>query len=101
MYKYARENLALVNIYIKDPSVTQVKRDQRVPIIWFVANVGGILGLSMGCSLVTFFEIVHHAVVLFSRTGGRSIAASLKAAGNNKVKKKKKRLFSFPFDASA
>jgi hypothetical protein len=25
LYRYARENLALVNIYIKDPAVTQVK----------------------------------------------------------------------------
>jgi hypothetical protein len=24
LYRYARENLALVNIYIKDPAVTQV-----------------------------------------------------------------------------
>ena len=53
MYKYAKENLALVNIYIKDPAVTQIKREQKIPLIWFVANVGGILGLTMGCSLVT------------------------------------------------
>jgi len=44
VYRYARENLALVNVYIKDPSVTQVVRDQKVPVIWFVANIGGILG---------------------------------------------------------
>ena len=25
LYRYARENLALVNIYIKDPAVTQVR----------------------------------------------------------------------------
>ncbi len=43
LYHYARENLALVNVYIKDPAVTQVKRDQKVPLIWFVANIGGIL----------------------------------------------------------
>ena len=53
MYRYAKENLALVNIYIKDPAVTQIKREQKIPLIWFVANVGGILGLTMGCSLVT------------------------------------------------
>ena len=41
-YRYARENLALVNVYIKDPAVTQIKRDQKVPLIWFVANVGGM-----------------------------------------------------------
>lgn len=74
MYRYARENLALVNIYIKDPSVSQIKRDQRIPVIWFIANVGGILGLSMGCSLVTIFEIVHHLVMAFLSTGKKSIS---------------------------
>ena len=66
--------MALVNVYIKDPAVTQVKRDQKVPLIWFVANIGGILGLTMGMSLVTFFEILHHVVMLFFRTGAKSLA---------------------------
>jgi hypothetical protein len=42
-------------------------------LIWFVANVGGILGLTMGCSLVTIFEILHHVVICFVRTGVRSL----------------------------
>ena len=57
MYTYARDNLAVVNIYIKDAVVTKIRRDQKVPIIWFVANLGGILGLCMGFSLITIFEI--------------------------------------------
>ena len=44
LYNYARDNLAIVNIYIKQPVVTKILRDQRIPIIWFVANCGGILG---------------------------------------------------------
>ena len=59
MYSYARENLALVNIYIKQPVVTKILRDQRIPVIWFVANCGGILGLCMGFSIVTVFEVLH------------------------------------------
>ena len=59
LYNYARENLALVNIYIKEPVVTRILRDQRIPVIWFVANCGGILGLCMGFSIVTVFEALH------------------------------------------
>ena len=44
LYNYARENLAVVNIYIKEPVVTRILKDQRIPVIWFVANCGGILG---------------------------------------------------------
>ena len=79
MYKYARENLALVNIYIKDPAVTQVKRDQKVPLIWFIANIGGILGLTMGCSLVTVFEILHHMSSFFFKTSAKSIISFQKS----------------------
>lgn len=63
----------MVNVYIKDPSVTQVVRDQKVPVIWFVANIGGILGLTMGMSVVTIFEILHHVAMLFVRTGAKSL----------------------------
>jgi hypothetical protein len=59
LYNYARQNLALVNIYIKQPVVTRILRDQRIPMIWFVANCGGILGLCMGFSIVTVFEVFH------------------------------------------
>ena len=63
-----------MNVYIKDPAVTKIKRDQKVPLIWFVANIGGILGLTMGMSLVTIFEILHHVCIMFFRTGAKSIA---------------------------
>ena len=97
IYRYSRDNLALVNVYIKNPVVTQIRwaglrlwcitrritrlpdttpqysayagpwprhiiqkcrkvrfrRDQKIPVIWFVANSGGILGLCMGFSMVT------------------------------------------------
>ena len=36
IFAYARENVALVNIYIKPPVVTRILRDQRTPIIWYV-----------------------------------------------------------------
>ena len=45
---YARRNLALVNVYIRDPVVTRIKRDEKIPLIGFVANTGGLLRLTMG-----------------------------------------------------
>ena len=60
IFEYAKQNLAVVNVYIKDPVVTRILRDQKIPIIAFVANTGGLLGLCMGFSLVSLFEIVYH-----------------------------------------
>ena len=62
MFTYARQNLALVNIYIKPPVVKRIMRDERIPVIWFVANCGGILGLCMGFSIVTVFEVIHYLI---------------------------------------
>ena len=64
IFKYARQNLALVNIYIKPPVVKRIMRDERIPVIWFVANCGGILGLCMGFSIVTAFEVLHYLLRL-------------------------------------
>ena len=30
LFVYARDNLAVVNIHIKDPTVTKIRRDQKV-----------------------------------------------------------------------
>ena len=61
IFQYAKQNLAVVNVYIKDPVVTRILRDEKIPVIAFVANTGGLLGLCMGFSLVSVFEIVYHA----------------------------------------
>ena len=63
MFRYAKQNMALVNVYIKDPVVTRIKRDQKIPIIGFVANTGGLLGLCMGFSLISAFEIIFHCMI--------------------------------------
>ena len=46
----------------QDPVVTTIMRDQKIPVIAFVANTGGLLGLCMGFSLVSVFEILYHAL---------------------------------------
>ena len=36
LFRYARENLALVNIYIKDPAVTQVRNHDTAKLLFSV-----------------------------------------------------------------
>ena len=62
LYFYAKNNLVLVNIYIKDPVVTKIWRDEKTPVIHFVAYTGGLLGLCMGFSLVSLFEIIYYSL---------------------------------------
>ena len=62
LYIYAKNNLVMVNVYIKDPVVTRIWRDEKTPIIHFVAYTGGLLGLCMGFSLVSLFEIIFYTL---------------------------------------
>ncbi len=41
LHLYARDNLALVRIFLRDPYVTKLKRDEAFSIILFVAGAGG------------------------------------------------------------
>ena len=59
LYEYARKNLLWLNVYVKDSFATRIVRDERMTRTSFVANVGGLLGLCMGFSLVSVAEILY------------------------------------------
>ena len=46
----------------KDSFATKIVRDEKVPITSFIANVGGLLGLCMGFSLVSVVEMVYFCI---------------------------------------
>ena len=60
LYKYAKTNFAVLNVLIKDPFYTLIKKDEQISVISFIGNAGGLMGLCMGLSLVSIFEIFCH-----------------------------------------
>ena len=62
LYEYAKENFAVVHAYIKNPYYTLIKRDESIPMVAFLGNIGGIMGLCMGLSIISIFEIFYHLV---------------------------------------
>ena len=59
LFEYAQNNIALLNVYIKDPYYTKIKRDEQITNVSFVANIGGLLGLCMGLSIISIFEVLY------------------------------------------
>ena len=57
--QYARENIAKVHIYLKDPFVKEIIREEKITIIQFIGSVGGLLGLFMGLSFISLVEIFY------------------------------------------
>ena len=63
LYEYAKENLARVRIMIRNPYVQKISRDQAMTFTNYVANTGGLLGLCLGSSFLSFFEIFYHCIL--------------------------------------
>ena len=48
---YAKDNLVMFNIFIKDPYAKRFMKDEKITKTAYIANSGGLLGI---CLLLTF-----------------------------------------------
>ena len=85
--KYARENLVLANIFMKSPFVTRFLKDEKEGLTAYVAKSGGLLGLAMGFSVVSCFEIIYYILLGLSmgKSKTRSHSKSMKAKFKNRI----------------
>ena len=67
VYEYAKTNIALLTIFIKDSFYAKVKRDEQMTVLSFIGNAGGLLGLCMGLSLISVFEVFFYFCVFIFR----------------------------------
>ena len=61
-YDYASENMAKVAIFLRNPHYTSIKRDVKMPTVEFISNTGGLLGLWLGLSFLSIFELFYHSL---------------------------------------
>ena len=47
---------------MQDNRIRRIKRDEKQPVIWLLAHIGGSTSLTTGCSAVTVFEVLFFAV---------------------------------------
>ena len=60
IFNYARENLAIINIFIKESYTKRFRKTEKMSRISYIASSGGLLGLCMGFSFVSLAEIAYH-----------------------------------------
>ena len=58
--KYSKDNLVVINIFFPNPFVKRMIRDVLITPLDFIGNVGGLLGLCMGFSILSLAEIFYH-----------------------------------------
>lgn len=62
VHEYASKNLLWLKVYVKDSFATRILRDEKMTLTSLVANVGGLLGLCMGFSLISVAEILYFCI---------------------------------------
>ena len=65
LFQYAKDNVAYVKVYMGDQFYTRIDMDQDITWLDFFNSVGGLLGLCLGLSLVSIFELFYHIIQLF------------------------------------
>ena len=82
--RYTKENIAKVNIFLKDPFVQKMVREEKISPITFVGTVGGLLGLFLGFSFMSCLEIVYmFCIWLFSN--GTKMNEKLEKSTKNSI----------------
>ena len=64
LLEYGRDNLVKIDAYISKPFATEYTTDIVISHITLLSNMGGLMGLCMGFSVVSLAEIVHCVSVL-------------------------------------
>ena len=62
LMQYSQDNLLQINVYISKPFATQYTTEIVTSHITMLSNMGGLLGLCMGFSVVSLLEIFHLVV---------------------------------------
>ena len=58
LYEYSKNNLAWINVYFSQTFIRKLVRDGKYSFTGFIANIGGLMGLCMGFSLVSVAELI-------------------------------------------
>ena len=71
---YTKENVAMVTIYIREPFAEEILISEITTIFELMSDIGGLMGLFMGCSFVSAVEIIYHILKVTSPLSSDSFA---------------------------
>ncbi len=83
LQSYAMENLAELALTVRTPSVHVVKRDLSMTLVSFVGSLGGLLGLCLGFSFISFIEFFYH-IIITRMAGTLAVCCKNDGVGNRK-----------------
>ena len=66
-YDAYEKDIAVVTFFFESNTAFEFERRSRMTVIDFISQVGGLLGLCMGFSLVSFVELVYWFTIRMAR----------------------------------
>ena len=60
-------DIAIVSFYFDKPTVMVYDRDQRMTMIDYISQMGGLLGLGIGCSFISIIELLYWLTIRLAR----------------------------------
>ena len=66
-YNAFEKDIAIVNFYFEKSSILQYKRSSRLTVVDMISQIGGLLGVAMGISLISVVEIVYWITIRLIR----------------------------------
>lgn len=84
LFDYASQNIAVLNLFIRDPYYTSYSRTEQITPISFIGNAGGLVSLCLGMSFISCFEVFYHLCSYFLVKIQLLICCTQKRKGRNK-----------------
>ena len=66
IYETIKQSVLSLNIYYDDLSYTESVESPKLEIVDLVSNIGGVMGVFVGASLLSFFEIIEVIIEVFA-----------------------------------
>jgi len=67
-YDAWKEDIAVVNIFFGQNTLKELERSVSMGLVGFISNLGGLFGLFLGFSCISFFELIYWASTGIMRT---------------------------------
>jgi len=66
-YNAFEKDIAVANFYFSKPTTLEYRRSENMRLIDFVSQIGGLFGLCLGFSIISFIELFYWISIRLSR----------------------------------
>ena len=66
-YDAFEKDISIVDFYFSKSTIVQFKRSERMTWVDYISQIGGLLGLAMGFSMISAIEIVYWVTIRLCR----------------------------------